>query len=129
MILQFQVLTPLLESRWRPAALQTAGPAPLWHRLEGQLLEVDPQLLKSGVFDRVAPFAPFLRVIDRGIFADLDDKPLHPLFIGSIGLQATNAADQERRAVRFMVGKINVPGITDADQKFPAAGLFFCNDP
>jgi len=28
-----------------------------------------------------------------------------------------------------MVGEINVPRITDADQKFPASGLFFRNDP
>ena len=39
------------------------------------------------------------------------------------------AEELKGRAVRFMVGEINVPRVTDADQKFAAAGLLFRDDP
>jgi hypothetical protein len=46
-----------------------------------------------------------------------------------MGLKSADAANQERRSMRLMIVEINVSRITDADQEFPAAGLFLSHDP
>jgi hypothetical protein len=46
-----------------------------------------------------------------------------------MGRESADAADQECRSVRFMVVEIDISRVADADQKFPAAGLLFRDDP
>jgi hypothetical protein len=46
-----------------------------------------------------------------------------------MGLKAADPADQKRRSMRFMVVEINVPRVTDTDQKLPAASLLLGYDP
>src|SRR5450759_5531562 len=66
---------------------------------------------------------------DLGVFADLDEKARHVFFVMSVRLKFADAADQERRSVRFLVAEIRIPRVTDADQKLPPAGLFFSYGP